>query len=133
MYGKAGKRVKGIAALLAAMILCVMAVTSYGAATVLTSAGLEIGALGRAECESYYTVSASEANSCKVVCELQYFRDGRWQTVQSWEQTAYLSAYLSPTYYVYSGYAYRVLTTGYAYLNGSLVDTSTAISKTVFY
>ena len=87
---------------------------------------------GIAVCTS--KVLASSYVPVKVVCELQKYTSDGWTTIKSWEETGSLQASLQKYYAVYTGYWYRVKTTGYVYSNDYvLMETTTAISPEQFY
>ena len=89
-------------------------------------------ATGIAVCTS--KVFANQYLPVKVVCELQKYTSEGWTTIKTWEATGNLQATLQKKYAVYTGYWYRVKTTGYVYNNSNvLLETTTVTSPEQFY
>lgn len=79
-------------------------------------------------------VVASQYLPVKVVCELQKYTSEGWTTIKTWEATGNLQATLQKKYAVYTGYWYRVKTTGYVYNNSNvLLETTTVTSPEQFF
>lgn len=69
------------------------------------------------------TVTAKNTYPVKVYAQLQILENGSWRTLKSWTNTGTLSASVSNSYAVYSGYTYRVYVIGYVYDDsGNIVD-----------
>ena len=87
---------------------------------------------GIADCSS--KILASQYLPVKVVCELQKYTSDGWTTVKSWEATGNMQAAVQKYYAVYTGYWYRVKTTGYVYSNDNvLLETVSGTSPEQFY
>ena len=71
------------------------------------------------------TFAGSNASSVYVLASLQQFKDGTWVTIKSWSNTqngSYVS--LSQTWYVTSGYTYRLVTYHTTYFSGTSESTT---------
>jgi hypothetical protein len=76
----------------------------------------------------------SGVTSVKMTNYLQRYESGAWRNVTSWTQTDQgIEGLWSKTYYVYSGYNYRLKTYFYAYVGTSLVESTSLVSGTVSY
>lgn len=96
------------------------------------SAGLTINkTLGITTCTG--RVTAKELVPVKVVVSLQVYKEGRWQTLQSWSETGTLTASTTHKYAVYSGYQYRVYTIGYVYNSEGVIQESASAIQVVNY
>lgn len=81
----------------------------------------DISTDGKASISVYLT--ARNVDSVKVDASLQQFKNGDWLTIKSWTNTsAGTYAGVSGTYYVAKGYQYRLVTSGYVYKSGSLIE-----------
>lgn len=79
------------------------------------------------------TVAGSNASSVYVSASLQQYNNGHWNTIKSWSDTQngnYVS--LSQTWYVASGYSYRLVTYHITYFSGKS-ESSTLTSRNVSY
>lgn len=95
-------------------------------------AGLDINWLGKATCDSYVACYPN-TTKCQIVSELQQFKDGQWQIIASWDTIGTTAAEALNTKYVSRGYTYRVVSTGYAYVGDTCVESLYALSKEVDY
>lgn len=88
--------------------------------------GLEITGNGLAECEASM-LCYSAVNKIRISAYLQRYNGG-WQTVKSWVKYAY-SDYCAwgAGYYVTSGYTYRLYCYYYAYIDDSIVESTSCI------
>ncbi|MHB8063750.1 MAG: hypothetical protein ACYDG2_14135 [Ruminiclostridium sp.] len=71
------------------------------------------------------TLAGSNASSVYVSANLQQYKNGSWSTVKSWSSTqngSYVS--LSQTWYVTSGYTYRLVTYHTTYFSGKSESTT---------
>jgi len=65
---------------------------------------------------------------------LQKYQNGSWVTVKHWSATESGSfCGIGETWYVMSGYQYRMLTYGYVYYNGNSLENTKFTSGTVIY
>jgi hypothetical protein len=81
----------------------------------------DISTDGKASISVYLT--ARNVDSVKVDASLQQFKNGNWLTIKSWTNTsAGTYAGVSGTYYVAKGYQYRLVSNGYVYKSGNLVE-----------
>ena len=77
---------------------------------------------------------AFDADNLEVVANLQQYRNGSWVTIKSWSKTsADISVSIEATWYVASGYSYRLVSTGTVYENGIQVEQTTYISNAYWY
>lgn len=96
------------------------------------TAGLDINWLGKATCDSYVSCYPN-TTKCQIVSELQQFKDGQWRIIASWDTIGTTAAEALNTKYVSKGYTYRVVSTGYAYVGNTCVESLYALSKEVDY
>ena len=88
----------------------------------------DISTDGKATISVYLT--ARNIDSVKVDASLQQFKNRNWLTIKSWTNTsAGTYAGVSGTYYVAKGYQYRILSTGYVYLNGIILENTSYLSE----
>jgi hypothetical protein len=81
----------------------------------------DISTDGKASISVYLT--ARNVDSVKVDASLQQFKNGNWLTIKSWTNTsAGTYAGVSGTYYVAKGYQYRLVSSGYVYKSGNLIE-----------
>lgn len=77
---------------------------------------------------------ARNVNSVRLDVALQRYNNGTWQTIKDWTTTSSgTSAGLSESYYVSKGYTYRTVSSGYVYLNGSLLENASFTSSSISY
>ena len=95
-------------------------------------AGLEIGWLGSATCESYVACYPN-TTKCQIVSELQCFQDDHWETIASWDAIGTTTAEAQHTKFVSKGYTYRVKSTGYAYVGNTCKESLIVYSNEVTY
>jgi hypothetical protein len=85
------------------------------------------------------TVSASiicysSVDSTSVSSYLQRYSGGTWNTIKSWSGSDDdATANMYGTYAVTSGYNYRVRSYFYAYVNGSVVESTSRTTGTLYY
>lgn len=95
-------------------------------------ANLSIGSFGAAHCTSRAQV-ADSSYRVELFVELQQFDSG-WDTVKDWSATGTLSASVSGTWYVASGYDYQVKATATVYnSSGREVESETIYSDIMSY
>ncbi|MDA8226589.1 MAG: hypothetical protein M0T74_02590 [Desulfitobacterium hafniense] len=69
-----------------------------------------------------------------INASIQQYVNGRWTTIKSWTSTSYNnSGYLDQTWYVTSGYYYRMVSTGAVYQNDKLVEQTSYTSPSYWY
>lgn len=87
---------------------------------------------GKSVLTSY--IDARNVDECKISMYLQKYQNGSWVTVKHWSTTeAGTFCGIGESWYVLSGYQYRMRSFGYAYLNGDLIESTNYTSKTVIY
>lgn len=87
---------------------------------------------GKASISSYLT--AREVDQVTVEANLQQNKNGVWTTIKTWSNTsAGTNSGTSGTYYVLSGYGYRLMSVGNVYKNGNLIEQTTYVSETKNY
>jgi hypothetical protein len=80
------------------------------------------------------SVDARNVDECKVNMYLQRYKDGKWTTVKNWSSTESGDfCGIGKTWYVLSGYQYRMKTYAYVYLNDELLESTSFTSKTKLY
>lgn len=93
---------------------------------------LSINSSGKATAEVYVTGN-SEVTSIKATINLQQYKNGSWATIKTWSESS-SSKILNfiDTYYVSSGYTYRVQSTVTAY-SGQNSESTTLTSRLQSY
>lgn len=95
---------------------------------------LDINASGKASMSSQITADSNYVDNVTMNNYLQRNVNGSWTTVSSWSQnTASYYANWSKTYYVTSGYYYRLYTFYYVYDGSTFLEGTTVISSLVYY
>lgn len=87
---------------------------------------------GKASVTSY--VTAIGVNKCSITVDLQRYVNGSWTTIKTWTETnnnSYCS--LGKSYYVASGYQYRMTAYASVYNNGSFIEQTIYTSGTRVY
>lgn len=85
--------------------------------TYISSAEVQmyINSSGKATVETYL-LGNSQVTSTKATINLQQYKNGRWTTIKTWNESSSTRILnFSDTYYVTSGYNYRVQSTVTAY------------------
>lgn len=76
----------------------------------------------------------SNINKVVINASIQQYINGSWKTIKSWTSTSSSnSGYLNQTWYVMSGYYYRMVSTGAVYQNGVLVEQTFYTSPSYWY
>jgi len=91
-----------------------------------------ISSQGKASVTSY--VTAIGVNKCSITVDLQRYVNGSWTTIKTWTETnnnSYCS--LGKSYYVSSGYQYRMTAYASVYNNGSFIEQTVYTSSTRVY
>lgn len=79
-------------------------------------------------------IDARDADEVKIIIWLQRYSSGNWDTIKSWStRKEGTFTGLSEGWYVLSGYQYRMVSFGYVYGGGSLLESTTYISQPVIY
>lgn len=80
------------------------------------------------------SVDARNVDECKISMYLEKYKDGEWVTVKHWSSTeSGTFCGIGKTWYVISGYQYRMKTYAYVYSNDEFVESTSNISKTKLY
>jgi len=94
--------------------------------------GFNISSTGKATVDVYLT--ARNVDSVKVEASLQQYKNGSWTTIKSWSNTETgTNAGVAGEYYIAHGYQYRVISHGYVYRYGSLVESTSYTSDPTTY
>ena len=127
------------------MILCLL-ISSASASTVagetiqpryssinLFTTGLEVSAAGRADCCAF--VSVDDDDTVTLIMSLKKSSDGvTWSIEKTWSVTGTRTVALEKSYYVVSGYYYKVATTATVYNeNGYYLETGNLSSSITNY
>lgn len=87
---------------------------------------------GKAVLTSY--IDARNVDECKINMYLQRYQNGSWITVKSWSVTeSGTFCGIGKTWYVISGFQYRMTTYGYVYSNGVLLESTNQTSQLIIY
>lgn len=80
------------------------------------------------------SLSARNVDQVKISTYLQKYQNGEWATVKHWSIVEADSlAVLGDNWYVVSGYQYRMISYGYVYTNGKLLESGSYVSETKLY
>lgn len=95
--------------------------------------GLEISSAGRADCSSCVTISGGD--TVTLIMSLKKSSDGvTWSIEKTWSTTGTGTVALSKSYYVVSGYYYKVTSTATVYNeNGYYLETGNSSSAIIDY
>jgi len=120
------------------MVICILTAGMGAFASVqwthidALGAGLTIGALGYTTCTATVEISNS-TDTGTLYMYLQRYVNGSWTNVTSWSTSGTVDLSLGGHYYVTSGYSYRVHAIAYIFTSGTLVETATQDSNSVYY
>lgn len=79
-------------------------------------------------------VTARNVDKVSISCYLQQYSSGNWKTVKSWSGEYAGTEYgLSSSWYVASGYSYRLKSYAYVYMNSSLIESDSFTSNNIYY
>lgn len=79
-------------------------------------------------------LAANGSNQITISAYLQKYQNGRWTTVKHWTTTQKGSqAALGVSWYITSGYQYRLVSYGYVYSAGKLLESTSYTSSTRWY
>ena len=91
-----------------------------------------INSSGKATVETYLTGN-NQVTSTRAIINLQQYKNGRWTTIKTWNESSSTRILnFSSTYYVTSGYSYRVQSTVTAY-SGTNSESTTLTSSSQSY
>ena len=80
------------------------------------------------------SIDARNVDECQISMYLQKYQNGSWVTVKHWSATeSGTFCGIGETWYVMSGYQYRMVTYGYVYSNGAMVENTSHVSQSVIY
>ncbi len=92
----------------------------------------DISVLGKASISVY--LNARDVDKVKVVANLEQYKNGNWITVKNWSvKNDKNSVGLGKSYYISSGYLYRLKCSGYVYVNNRLVEMDRMTSSNIWY
>ncbi|EHL07731.1 hypothetical protein HMPREF0322_01625 [Desulfitobacterium hafniense DP7] len=78
--------------------------------------------------------SARNSDEIRIEADLQQYAGGNWTSVKKWLKTSVgASCGLSETWYVLSGYSYRMVSSVKVYKNGVMVEQGSYVSPTRLY
>lgn len=98
--------------------------------TSFISTDLSISSTGKASCSG--VISLYSNYTATLTMKLQQYNGSYWTTIQTWSTSD--SKSLSKSYYVSSGYSYRVVTSAKVYnSSGTYVETPSVTSATKSY
>ena len=114
-------------AMTALMLLCLIpASADYGIAPAniaITTSGVALDHEGFGVLYCYGETQVQPGYTAKTKVELQRHVDGGWETIKTWTKTSTGTiAVVEKNYAVASGYEYIVITTHYAYQDGTLIE-----------
>lgn len=96
------------------------------------TANLDITGTGRADIDVSICASGSERTGVRA--DLQKFIQGSWTTIKTWSVTNNSGiCTMSNSWYVDTGYAYRVVAYGYVYRNGNVVESTSITTPSQSY
>ncbi|MFZ7131910.1 MAG: hypothetical protein ACOWWR_06090 [Eubacteriales bacterium] len=79
-------------------------------------------------------LSSSNADRTKISAKIQQYYNGRWYDIKTWTKTSYTSSCsLNKSYSIVSGFTYRLVSYGYVYNNGSLLESTHSTSQNKYY
>ncbi len=87
---------------------------------------------GKATAEVF--LYAHDVDQVEVQANIQQYNNGAWQTIKSWSSTQQgTSCRLGKSWYVESGYSYRLVSYGYVYRNNAIVEYTVYIGSAKYY
>lgn len=93
---------------------------------------LTIDSFGKATVTS--TLDARYCDEVSIYASLQQYSGGQWTTIKSWSNYQYGTAVeMSESWYVASGYQYRLVSYGYVYSGGELLESTSYIGGSKSY
>jgi len=92
----------------------------------------DISSSGQAQIES--VIRATNVDAVSISAVLQQFDNGSWQTIKSWYETEDGgTCVLDASWYVTSGYQYRLYSSGFAYQSNHIVESTLYTSSSIYY
>ncbi len=80
------------------------------------------------------TLTARNVDEVAISCYLQQYSNGKWRTLKNWSGEYNGVAYvLSKSWYVASGYSYRLKSYVYVYKDGAMIESDSYTSSNIFY
>lgn len=80
------------------------------------------------------SVNARNVDECRVSMYLQRYQNGSWTTIKHWSATeSGKLCGLGKTWYVTSGYQYRMISYAYVYQDGKFVESTSYTSRSIVY
>jgi len=80
------------------------------------------------------TLTARNVDEVSISCDLQQYSNGKWKTIKSWSGEYAGTGYVfSKSWYVASGYSYRLKSYAYVYKDGSMIESDNYTSSNIFY
>lgn len=80
------------------------------------------------------SIDARNVDECKISMYLQKYQSGSWVTVKHWSSTeSGTFCGIGETWYVMSGYQYRMKSYAYVYSENQLVEYTNYVSKSKLY
>lgn len=92
----------------------------------------DISSSGLATVESL--LYAFDVDEISIVANLQQYKNGSWSTIKTWSKNS-TDVYcgIGETWYLVSGYPYRLVTTGTVYEDGMQVEQTSYTSPSRYY
>ena len=92
----------------------------------------DISSSGKAIAFAYLT--ARNVDQVRIDISLQQYNNGSWKTIKDWTTTSSgTNIGLDKSYYISRGYTYRMISNGYVYENGILIENTSFISSSINY
>ena len=80
------------------------------------------------------SVNARNVDECRISMYLQRYQNGSWTNVKHWSATeSGKLCDLGKTWYVMSGYQYRMKTYAYVYQDGNFKESTSYTSRSIVY
>ena len=92
----------------------------------------DISSSGQAQIET--AIRATSVDAVSISAALQQYDNGSWHTIKSWYETENGgTCVLDASWYVTSGYQYRLYSTGFAYQSNQIVESDSYTSSAIYY
>mgnify|MGYP006865238983 FL=1 len=80
------------------------------------------------------TLTARNVDEVSISCDLQQYSNGKWKTIKSWSGEYAGTGYVfSKSWYVASGYSYRLKSYAYVYKDGSMIESDSHTSSNIYF
>ncbi len=99
----------------------------------ITDCSVGIDDYGWGQMHCYADTAVQSGYTAKVTAELQRYSGGIWTTIKSWTNTASGFAVVDNSWYVTSGYSYRVKGTHQSLSGSTVLETFVSYSNTINY